>query len=152
MVDKVIETGVDQLINLVKEKKKISIVEAAKEIKTPLHTVQKWVDFLVEEKILGIEYKFTVPHIYLNKDESNFAKQKIEELKVDLQNYKDAFIMRARANSIPEIKIIDLWKNHLINELEFKKPFFYNEARKRGIAEKDVDKFWEEYKNQLLDK
>lgn len=152
MVDKTIETGVDQLINLVKEKKKISISEAAKVIKTPLHTVQKWVDFLVEEKILGIEYKFTVPHIYLNKDESNFAKQKIEELKADLQNYKDAFIMRARSNKIPEVRISDLWKNHLTNELEFKKPFFYNEARKRGLSEKDTDQFWEEYRSQLLDK
>jgi hypothetical protein len=152
MVDKTIETGVDQLIKLVKEKKRISINDAAKTIRMPLHTVQKWVDFLVEEKILGVEYKFTVPHIYLNKDEAAISKQKVEELKIDLQNYKESFVMRARSNNIPEQKIPELWKNHLANELEFKKPFFYNEARKRSYDEKDIDQMWDEYKDDLMAK
>jgi hypothetical protein len=149
MVNKTIETGVDDLIKLVKEKKKITIVDTAKALKLPLLTIQKWVDFLVEEKILGIEYKFTVPHIYLNKEDSVFSKQRAEELKLDLQNYKESFYRRAQANNIPADKIVELWKNHLTNELEFKKQFFINEAKKRNFKDVEIDMMWDDYK-QLL--
>jgi hypothetical protein len=150
MVNKTIETGVDDLLKVVRERKKISIAEAAKLIKMPLQTVQKWVDFLVEEKILGVEYKFTVPHIYVNREESVISKEKAEELYLDLQNYKDTFIKRAQSNSIPAEKIMELWRNHLMNELEFKKTYFINEAKKRNFKDVEVEALWDEYKSTLM--
>ena len=48
------ETDVDLLVSLVREKGKISIENAAKTLKIPLTTIQTWVDFLLEEDILGI--------------------------------------------------------------------------------------------------
>ncbi|HEC96339.1 MAG TPA: hypothetical protein ENI59_01520, partial [Euryarchaeota archaeon] len=67
MAEKTIKTGVDQLIELLKRVEKIEMSKAAKEINVPLKTLQKWVDFLAEEGLIGIEYKFTTPYIYLNK-------------------------------------------------------------------------------------
>ena len=42
--------------------------DASKILKLPMNVVQSLVDFLVEEKIFGIEYKFTTPYIYISQE------------------------------------------------------------------------------------
>ena len=66
----ILKTSADDLYELVKSRKKISVEEAAKFLKLPVKTVHALVDFLVEEKIFGIEYKFTTPYIYLSEEYS----------------------------------------------------------------------------------
>ena len=56
---KKIETGVDRLVNLVNTEKKISIDDAAKKLNVSKVVVQEWAEFLEEENILGIDYKFS---------------------------------------------------------------------------------------------
>ena len=43
-----IETGVDDLISLIKSHNKISLPDASKKLNVPIKTVETWVDFLVE--------------------------------------------------------------------------------------------------------
>jgi tetratricopeptide (TPR) repeat protein len=64
MPDELIQTGVDGLIRLVEEKNRISVSDAAKELGVPVKTIEKWMDFLVEEEKIGVEYKFTTPYLY----------------------------------------------------------------------------------------
>ena len=64
----IIRTAADELFELVKKNAKISVEGAAKQLRIPLATIQALVDFLVEEKVFGIEYKFTTPFIYLYKE------------------------------------------------------------------------------------
>ena len=70
MNTKLLRTCADDLYELVKSKKKISVEDAAKLLKLPVKTVHYLVDFLVEEKIFGIEYKFTTPYIYMSEKHS----------------------------------------------------------------------------------
>jgi len=53
-----IETGVDKLVALVKEKRKVSLDEAAKTLFVDKNTVQEWADFLEEEGVIEIKYGF----------------------------------------------------------------------------------------------
>ena len=53
-----IQTGVDRLVALVKEKQKISIDDAAKTLVVSKTIVQEWADFLEEEGIIEIKYSF----------------------------------------------------------------------------------------------
>ena len=64
MGNEILKTSVDDLYELVESRKKISVDDAAKLLKLPVNIVQSLVDFLVEESIFGIEYKFTTPYIY----------------------------------------------------------------------------------------
>ena len=70
MADFVLRTVADELLELVRKSKKISVEEAAKKLKMPVDSVQALVDFLVEEKIFGIEYKFTTPYVYISEKAS----------------------------------------------------------------------------------
>ena len=148
MNDEVIKTGVDDLLELLKGVNKISLSDAAVKLGISTSLVQSWVDFLVEEEIIGIEYKFTKPLIYLNKTvgKNNVTVQ--SEVEFTLQNYKEEFWRRAVQRNIPGESIDLFWKNHLKEVVESKRELFFREARKRKLD--NLDKLWEDYTKVLM--
>lgn len=138
-----IKTGVDELMELVRHAQRISIPDAAKKLKVKEKTLQNWVDFLVEEKLLGIEYKFTTPFIYLNTQGA--AKVVGEEQTIML--IRNVFVARAREKGIPANKISLLWRNHLLEAVERKKQYFEQEAHRRKL---DEPMLFEVYKERIL--
>jgi hypothetical protein len=54
-----IQTGVDKLVALIKEKHKISLDDAAKILGVSKTVVTEWADFLEEESLIEIKYSFT---------------------------------------------------------------------------------------------
>ncbi len=147
MVDDTIKTDVDRLIALLHGKEKVLLTEAAEELGVPVETVQSWVDFLVEEGVIGIEYKFTNPYIYLNNPSGKKAMVKHEE-ELGWDSFHQAFLEKAHEKQIPELKAAALWKSHVLTILNQKKAFFFDEARKRGLA--NIERLWEEYQKEVL--
>ncbi len=148
MGDEMITTGVDRLIQYLEGKEKVPLLDAATVLGVDVDTLQSWVDFLVEERILGIEYKFTKPFIYLNKEEEEKARI-IGEEDLSWDAYHRVFLERARAKQIPELKSAALWKSHVLGLLDRKQALFTEEARKRGL---DPARLWAEYKTEVLTK
>jgi|FLOH01.1.fsa_nt_gi hypothetical protein len=147
MVDEIITTSVDSLLDLLKKVNKIEMEVAAKQLDVSLNVLQSWVEFLVEEKVLGIEYKFTTPFIYLNKPtETQTAKKESEEISID--NFKEDFHKKASEKKISPIQAQDLWKNHLLQKLEKKKSFFFKEARQRDFF--NPEELWSTYRKKLM--
>ena len=70
----IIETGVDKLVKIVKERGKIALVDAAKELGVSTTVIQEWVDFLEDEGIISVEYKLTKPFLVDRK----LTKKEIE--------------------------------------------------------------------------
>ena len=79
MTEEVVRTGVDDLLELLEHSAKIPLADAAAKLNVDAGVIQAWVDFLVEEGIVGIEYKFTTPYIYLNKTVSGSKAEEIKE-------------------------------------------------------------------------
>ena len=149
MAEEVVRTGVDDLLDLLGGISKIALAEAAQKLKIDAGTIQAWVDFLVEEGIVGIEYKFTTPFIYLNKGAD--AKKDVVEQKeenVNIQYFKKQFFERAKSNNIPETQIESLWKHHLTQGLELQKKYFMFEAQRRKLPRSE--ELWNEYKELVL--
>ncbi len=142
-----VKTGVDQLLELLKKTDKIALEEAAKKLGVSVDVVQSWVDFLVEERVIGIEYKFTKPYIYLNVLQQETPPQTVEEEEVTLQKLRAEFFKKAREKNIPEQNIPSLWRNHLLQELEAKKEYFFKEARERAL---NPEPLWNAYKEKVL--
>jgi predicted ArsR family transcriptional regulator len=142
-------TGVDKLIELVREKKRISVPDAAKAMGISMDTVQSWVDFLVEEHLLGIEYKFTTPYIYIHSEK---RVQKIEseeaEATVTIADFRNAYYDHARKQNMPEEKLSALWSEHLRYIVEHQKQHFVMEANRRGLDEPEQK--YEEYLKGVL--
>jgi len=59
MVGTSIKTGVDKLVELVSEKKKVTVDDAAKKLGVGKNVVQEWAEFLEEEGLVTLEYSFS---------------------------------------------------------------------------------------------
>ncbi len=140
-----VTTGVDTLLQLLKERKKISLSEAAKELKLKESAIKQWVDFLVEEKIIGIEYKFTKAYLYLNETDEELDEDKRTE---SLQVFKDKFKKRASESNIDTTQIELLWERHLLSEMELQKGYFFKETKNKKLPQ--IELLWESYKEKTI--
>ena len=78
--DLLISTGVDGLIRLVKERGRVEIGAAAKELKLPARTAEDWAHVLEEEGIITVEYKLTKVYLVWRTPEVKEVEQKREKL------------------------------------------------------------------------
>jgi len=94
LTDSIIETGVDKLVKLVNEKGKVSSFDAAKELGVSNTVVMEWADFLEEEDIISIEYKFTKPFLVPRK----LGKKELQEKAKEFSGKKDVFVRKAEVS------------------------------------------------------
>lgn len=146
--DEMVTTGVDDLIKILSDYPKLSIDETAKRLNVSKKVLKSWIDFLVEEKILGIEYTFTTPFIYLNKPQEQEHTKLIREEKLTYSLFKQEFYEKARKSNIPEDKIKGYWEDHLKQRLDQNKEFFMREVQKRTLLQ--GDELWEKYTRNAL--
>jgi chromosome segregation ATPase len=156
MVGTNIKTGADKLVDLISEKKKISVDEAAKTLGVGKNVVQEWAEFLEEEGTVDLEYSFSKAWITakrITKDdvissakevasEKDALARKIDVAITALQQETSGFedIRREFSNIQKHIKDeIDLVKNQL-GELEK-----FDSLRKN--LDKDVSRQHQEYKS-----
>lgn len=90
----VIETGVDKLVDLVKQRGRIALVDAAKELGVSATVIQEWVDFLEEEGIISVEYKLTKPYLV----ERKLTKKEVEAKAKEFTSKKDVFVRKAEVS------------------------------------------------------
>ena len=120
----VIETGVDKLVKVIKERGRIALADAAKELGVSTTVIQEWVDFLEEEGIIGVEYKLTKPYLV----ERRLTKKEIDEKAKEFATKKDVFVRKAevslsflekQAEELRKVKVeFDKLKNELGLELD----------------------------------
>mgnify|MGYP001603000269 CR=1 FL=1 len=146
--DPVLRTAADELLELVKQNKKISVEEAAKKLKMSLPSVQALVDFLVEERIFDIEYKFTTPYVYLYKEGIDKAKEKEKSFTKELIT-KEHFYEKAKEKKIPYEHIEGLWRKYLQQNLVHVREEFLRKAREKKIPEEKIEEFWNKYLSYL---
>ena len=148
MDNNVLTTSADELYNLVMSRKKISVEDASKILKLPMNIVQSLVDFLVEEKIFGIEYKFTTPYIYLYKEGVNEARAKEKGFTKGLIT-KEQFYERARARNVPHEHIESLWRRYLQQNLTHIREEFLQKTKDKNVPEDKIEELWKKYLSYL---
>ena len=88
---RLIETGVDRLVSLVRENGKISAQDAARQINVSLSVIMEWAEFLEEEGIINLEYKITKPFLV----ERKLTKKEIEDKTKDFQTKREVFVRKS---------------------------------------------------------
>ncbi|HLD04749.1 MAG TPA: hypothetical protein VJG90_03435 [Candidatus Nanoarchaeia archaeon] len=145
MEEGTLETDIDQLLNLLKKEDKLPLEEVASRLNVSMEVVQTWIDFLVEEGIIGIEYKFTKPFVFMIRDKK---AEPLEEEDENWEKAKKTFYMSSLEKNVPEDQISTGWKQKATRILEGKKEFFFTEAKRRRA--KNPEALWESYKEKVL--
>ncbi len=144
----VMKTVADELLELVKKSGKISVEDAAKKLGMPLATAQSLVDFLVEERIFGIEYKFTTPYVYLYKEGIKTAKGKEKSFTQELVT-KEMFYEKAKERKVPHEYIEGLWRKYLQQNLTNIREEFLAKSREKKVPKEQVEELWKRYISYL---
>ena len=144
-----LDTEVDELLMVLFEKHHLSIDEASKIMGVDPKVMQRWVDFLVEEKILILDYNFFTPTIRLTDEKKKDMEEKKEYL---VKKEKDAiskrigikgeFFKAIRKRGINAERGKILWKKFVdVNASDLKKEFL-EKARMRDIEDNKLDELW----------
>lgn len=88
-----IETGVDRLVELIDKDKRISVEDAAKKLGISKIVIQEWADFLEEEKIISIEYRFSKTFLLQRK----LTEKEVKNKEKEYSSEKDAFVRKVEA-------------------------------------------------------
>ena len=103
--------------------------------------IDKLLLLLVEDKILGIEYKFTTPYVYLNEEAREKGKRSFLS--------KEEFYQQARNRGSPEGQIASLWKSYLDDALPRIRQEFMAKAIARGVIAQQAEEMWQKYLGYL---
>ncbi|MBA3064390.1 hypothetical protein FP803_03045, partial [Candidatus Woesearchaeota archaeon] len=90
-----LKTGVDRLVSLIQEKKRISVPQAAKELGVSPVVVEEWADFLEEESIISTDYKFATLWLI----ERKLTKKDVEEKIKSFHGKKEIIVRKAESLS-----------------------------------------------------
>ncbi len=141
-----LKTGVDDLMRVVKAEKRISVPAVAKRLNLSEKVVQSWIDFLVEEHLLGIEYKFTTPYVFSLQKEQ--PKRAVDQESYVLSDFKSVFISYCQQKQLPEEQHETLWCEHLDSVVQSQKTFFSEECGRRGIS--DTETLFADYVQEVM--
>ena len=116
-----------------------------------MNIVQSLVDFLVEEKIFGIEDKFTTPYIYLSQEKGKKGHPQISSFPMKKEKLiaKEEFYQKAGNWNIPEQKIEHLWKKYVSENIDYIKEVFYKKAESKNIQNEKIGMLWQKYLSKL---
>ncbi len=139
MEEEILKTDVDEFLELVARKGMITIKDAAATLGVSTKTVEAWADFLVEERILGTEYKFTTQYVFVIHNKAHDSHMS------ELIDTKEEFFSKAKARNIPPHQIKILWLKYLsLNEDKIKNEFM-KKAKQKGLSLEKIKGLWEKY-------
>lgn len=138
-----ITTAVDSLVELINNKKRISIEETAKELGLPETIINEWATFLEEEKVIKIEYQFTNAFLVAKQAQESSGKEYSRDIEIISRNLNImlAGLNKVQINSEIKLKNVEDVKELLKNKHSIDKDVLYAQ---RFVLEYEI--------NQLLNK
>lgn len=126
-----VTTGVDALVRLVKQKKKIELEECARALNISANTIEDWAHVLEEEGIIRIEYRLA--RVYLvwmppTQEEIEVEQKSFYEEKKTIQKE----VEKTRAKLEPELKKMTELEKHFAEF--YKKTYPRIEALEKAIS------------------
>jgi hypothetical protein len=136
MSQSILKTPVDDLVEIVKKNKEVTIEFLKNQLKIPTNIIENWLVILEEKKILKVTYSGLEGKV-------KYIDNSINKNKVDITNIKKIFLEKVRNKGYSLDKIQIIWKEFLKTyEEEIKKEFFEN-AKNRGYSDQKIKKAWE---------
>jgi DNA-binding transcriptional regulator YhcF (GntR family) len=143
MLNKVLTTPVDTLIQELKEKKIMSFKEIELKLKLPLSIIQRWIVILEEYKIIKTSYKGLDGFVQLVENQKKTKEPEIEEIKL-------LFIDKCKEKGLTFEDMKKIWPTFLEEYKEAIKKEFEIKANKKGFATDKIKIAWSRFEKDLV--
>lgn len=143
MTCKILQTPIDELIEIVKVNNNCTITFLRDRLRIPTEVIERWITILEEYEILKVHYRGFEGYIQIveTKEEKNVS--------IDVNDLKNQFLMKAKLKSISTDRIAKLWLVFINEYMEQIKDLFFQKAKVRGYEYNQIVKAWELYKKDL---
>ncbi len=131
-----LQTDVDKLIKLIKDKGRVSITQAARELRVGRSLIEEWADFLEDEGIITKEYKLT-DTILIPKE---ISKEEVKKKEKEVLIKKDS-LMKKIENTASNIHIKEEKIEELRREFEELKKLLGKNIDKVHKALKEIEEY-----------
>lgn len=142
MLNKVLTTPVDQLVQELKEKKVMSFKEIETSLKLPLSIIQRWIVILEEYKIIKTTYKGLDGFVEIVKKEKKGNEPEIEEIKL-------SFIDKCKEKGLTFDDMRKIWPSFLEEHYTAIKKEFETKALKKGFSQDKIKIAWGKFDKDL---
>lgn len=144
MLNKILKTPVDELVEIVKSNQNCTITFLKNKLNLPLEIIERWLIILEEYNILKVSYKGFEGYVKFIELEENRTKE------IDLDQLKSQFLLKAKIKNLSSEKIFNLWQIFLqqyMNEINL---LFIKKAKQKGYDDKKIEVAWQMYKKELV--
>ena len=148
MLNKVLSTPIDNLVEIVKRTGTCKLSYLNNELNVSPSILDKWLVILEEYDVLTVKYSGLDGYVrYIEKIEIEEVKSKSEI--IDANHLKIDFTKKARMKNLSTDKIKKIWPQFIKKYEEEIKENFLSIAQKRGHEPEKVNKAWKKYKEEL---
>jgi len=109
-------TGIDRLVQIIRERRKVSVSEAAKELGVSIALIEEWANFLEEENIIDFEYKLSGTILVERKitDKDVMKKEKVLDKKKQVfKRDVQTSVKNLKEHSVKISKLKDQYKKFI---------------------------------------
>ena len=145
MLNKVLLTPVDELVDIVRTNPNCSVAFIRNKLKLPMADIEKWIVILDEYDIIKVDYKGFEGYVRI----SEHVKEKEREGKLDIEKLKSVYIEKSKEKEYSFEKMQKLWPLFLKEYEEDIKTLFVDKAKENGFSKDRIDKAWIKYRGGL---
>ena len=145
MQNKVLETPVDKLIEIVKKNNNCSIELLRSQLNAPQEILERWLVILEEYGVINVHYRGISGYVTI----SNETKKESEDKKIDVGKIKDIFIEKAKIKKVSYDKMQKLWPIFVLEYEKEIRDLFEDKAKDLGYDSQRIEKAWLKYKEEI---
>lgn len=146
MLNKVLITPIDNLVDLVRKNKNCTKIFLINQLKISEEIIDKWLIILEEFKIIKIKYSgFDAFIDYVEKDIQN-----VEIDKLNILTLREDFVNLAKQKKFNYEKINLLWPKFVDRYEEQIKDLFFLNAKQKKFDQTKTIRAWNKYKEDLV--
>lgn len=147
MLNKVLLTPVDNMVEIVKQNNKCSITFLKNKLNLPSEIIERWLTILEEYKVLNVHYQGLEGYVSV----INQSKLKGFTNEIDISKLKENFVERSKLKEMSYEKMKNLWPVFILEYDSEIKLLFYEKAKKIGYEREKIDKAWMKFRQDLTE-
>lgn len=145
MLNKILRTPVDDLVDILNESGKVKISSLVSKLKIPTEYIERWLVILEEYGIIKLKYVGFEGYASIVKKQE---KKKING-NIDIDKLKESFLKKSHLKNLSSEKIEKLWVIFLEKYNGEIKNIFEEKAKSKGYTSKKIELAWLKYKQAL---
>jgi hypothetical protein len=145
MVNKVLLTPVDDLVDIVKQNPNCQIDFLSKKLNLPQELIEKWLVVLEEFKILTITYKGFKGFVSISQGVKKHSSSK----EIDIDKIKQIFVSKSKDKGLSIDKMQEVWPTFLKRYENDILELFTTKAKAAGYPQAKIGMAWNKFRGEL---